>query len=558
MRHALCFASLFALLASPALAEDAALILGSERYERLDRVSRADDLLQARAGLEDLGFAVSALRNGRSGPTAEAVAEFVDTSADADRIVVLLSGHFATDGARTWFLTADANAPGLMNVDAAGVSVDSLLKVLAQTPGQAILVLGPSSLSGPDLDPWLRIGVGDLDIPQGVTVLRGLPRDVADFAEDALVTPGLDLAEELQDLTAIRASGYLPATWTPMPADEVAAQPELTPEPEPATDPAREDSAWRAAAEADTLNAYRAYLAAYPDGRYTAEAEAMIEEILTEPNRDARKAEEALSLTRDQRREIQRDLTILDYDTRGIDGIFGPGTRRAITNWQQQTGYSQTSYMTREQINRLDAQAARRAAELEAEAERQREEELRLDRAYWEETGAKGDEAGYRAYLGRYPDGVYSEIASSRLAQIEEENRAAAEADDREAWDRAVAANTVASYRDYLDIWPNGVFRDEAQARINAMISQQNSAADVEAAEAAERRLGLNPITARLVEARLAQLGLNPGVVDGRFDDDTRRALRRYQRARNLTVTGYLNEATVVRLLADNVRVDSR
>jgi peptidoglycan hydrolase-like protein with peptidoglycan-binding domain len=37
------------------------------------------------------------------------------------------------------------------------------------------------------------------------------------------------------------------------------------------------------------------------------------------------------------------------------------------------------------------------------------------------------------------------------------------------------------------------------------------------------------------------------------FDAETRRAIRRYQNARGLPVSGYLNEGTVVRLLADAV-----
>jgi peptidoglycan hydrolase-like protein with peptidoglycan-binding domain len=41
--------------------------------------------------------------------------------------------------------------------------------------------------------------------------------------------------------------------------------------------------------------------------------------------------------------------------------------------------------------------------------------------------------------------------------------------------------------------------------------------------------------------------------VDGTFDADTRRALRNYQRDRGLPVTGFLNEPTLVRLLADTL-----
>ena len=55
------------------------------------------------------------------------------------------------------------------------------------------------------------------------------------------------------------------------------------------------------------------------------------------------------------------------------------------------------------------------------------------------------------------------------------------------------------------------------------------------------------------IEKRLSNLGLKPGRVDGTFDDDTRRAIRRYQEARGMEVTGYLTQAAVVRLLAEGL-----
>ena len=63
-------------------------------------------------------------------------------------------------------------------------------------------------------------------------------------------------------------------------------------------------------------------------------------------------------------------MTLLDYNTRGIDGIFGRGTRAAISSWQTANSTDVTGFLNTDQITRLDAQAERRAAELEAEAER--------------------------------------------------------------------------------------------------------------------------------------------------------------------------------------------
>lgn len=544
-------------LAGVAQAQDAALILGTERYEQLPRAFRAASVTAAQDDLAALGFAVSALPNGRSAATLAALADFAAAVPDADRLLVVLAGRFATDGRNTWFLTADSTPPQVFGVAPQGVLVQSVLDVLAAAPGQAVLMLGAEVGDDTVYDPYIRAGIGDLDIPQGVTVLRGEPRDVADFLTGELVRPQSDLIAAVTANRRIAASGYVPASLMFAPAAS-AGGPVIVNVTPPVVDTTAEDTLWEGAVALDTVDAYRNYIARFPGGRYTDQAETAISEIIAEPNRNARKAEDALALNRDARRSIQRSLSLLEFDTHGIDGIFGPDTRRAVTNWQQTNGYPQTGYLDAEQINRLDAQASRRAAEVEAEAERQQQAAARLDRAYWDETGAKGGEPGYRAYLERFPDGVFAELASTRLAEIEAQKRAAAQAEDRAAWDRAKAANTLTAYRAYLSAFPEGSFKAEAEAGIAALTSAETQAGADAAAAADESALGLNLITATLIEQRLQQLGLNPGPIDGQFDAATRRALRRYQTARDLPATGYVSQATVVRLLADAVTIRGR
>ncbi len=534
------------VLSGAALAEDAALLLGNDRYQSLGRVSQAGDSLRSGRALEGLGFDVIALRNGDADETRDALVQLLDRSASAERMLVVLTGHFVTDGTRSWFLTADAGRPGIFAMDRTAVSVESILSVLARLPGNAILLLGAEPDENAPLDPWLRQGIGALDVPQGVSVLRGDIRAINDLLGSQLSRPGVDLAGALASSRAITVEGFLPRQFIISPG---AAEPVA---------PSGDEPAWRLALAADTLDAYRAYLRRYPDGYHADEAEQIIAEIIAEPNRADRLAEAALGLTLDQRRDIQNDLTILSYNTRGVDGIFGPGTRRAILNWQQENGYPQTTYLNAEQISRLDAQARLRAMQLEAEAERRRAEAARLDRTYWEETGALGSEAGYRAYLERYPDGLYSEAAADALQLIDADKRRQAQGRDRAAWDDARSADTVASYQAYLRRFPDGVFRPDAESRIAALTQQSREQATMAEAADAEARLNLNPLTMRLVEIRLAQLGLDTGQVDGRFDESTRRAIRRYQRDRELPVTGYLDDLTLVRLLAGAVPFSGR
>ena len=75
---------------------------------------------------------------------------------------------------------------------------------------------------------------------------------------------------------------------------------------------------------------------------------------------------------------------------------------------------------------------------------------------------------------------------------------------------------------------------------------------DVRVAEARaeENRVAGNRFVRILVEQRLEQFGADPGRVDGVFDRDTRRAIRRFQKARDLPVTGYVTTATLARLMA--------
>ena len=77
----------------------------------------------------------------------------------------------------------------------------------------------------------------------------------------------------------------------------------------------------------------------------------------------AARTELGLGLERAQRVQIQRDLTALGYDPKGVDGLFGNGTRTAIRAWQRNTGQAATGYMTAAQVTALRADAQTRGTE---------------------------------------------------------------------------------------------------------------------------------------------------------------------------------------------------
>ncbi|MCB1332352.1 MAG: peptidoglycan-binding protein [Roseivivax sp.] len=531
--------------ATLAQADGAALIVDTDPVTGR-RAETAPMALLAR-GFQDQALDTLVSRAGTPDEMRSALGAFIAAIDDeTDRAAVVLHGRFVNDGSGAYLLPAGGGDPAFAQVATQALPLGPMLAVLAQFPGQAVLVLSESEETETE-GRFLSGGAGALAIPQGVTVLRG-PEDDIDRFLTALAQPGTELIAAARD-AGLTVDGFAPRTLVLLDSPPPVAISPVTPVPGTASD----DALWAQVSARDQEQGYRDYLAAFPSGKHAEQARTALAAIAADPFRDARLAEEAMALNREARQQIQRSLSLLGFDTRGIDGIFGKGTRGAISAWQKQNGFDATGFVDPEQVTRLDAQAERRAAELEQEAAARRAERERLDRAYWEETGAKGDEAGLRAYLKKYPDGLFAEVAQERVAVFDEERAAKAAAQDRQAWDAAVAADTVEGYNAYLAAQPNGAFADQARARIEQLTEAARPDPAIARAEAEEAALNLNVLTRRLAEARLDQLKLKPGEVDGTFDERTRRAIRRFQEARQLPVTGYLDQATVVRLLADGI-----
>jgi peptidoglycan hydrolase-like protein with peptidoglycan-binding domain len=66
--------------------------------------------------------------------------------------------------------------------------------------------------------------------------------------------------------------------------------------------------------------------------------------------------ERLLGLTYEERREVQRLLTQLGYNTWGADGVFGRNTRAALATWQRDEGLRVSGYLTADQLRELRRQ----------------------------------------------------------------------------------------------------------------------------------------------------------------------------------------------------------
>ncbi len=531
------------LLATPAIAEDRAILIGNETYSSVSGLSGAYATTDAEAALTAAGFRVITGADQTTAALRGLLSDLIAQPLEDGRLVIVLSGHFATGAGQTWFLGTETDAADIATVGAQGIDLQSVLSIAARVPGGAIVLLGTEDRRLP-LGPGLTPGIGTLTAPQGVTLVNGDAYDIGTFAADGLTQRGISLATLLAD-TDFQATGFL-APLIPFRDGEGVTPPRPV-------GPDGDDTLWQATEVIGTLEGYRAYLRRYPEGRHGAEARAAIAQIQAEPQLEARLAEDALALTRAGRLAIQEGLSITGFDPKGIDGVFGAGSRTAITDWQRRYGHAATGYLTREQIVQLSAQADRARAELAAEEAARSATLAAEDRAYWDQTGKAGDEAGLRAYLRRYPEGAFADLATQRIKVIDDARAAETAATDRAAWDTARGGNTVASYNQYLTDFPDGSFADQARARIAALDGTVAPLPGSEAAQSAEIALQLSPIARTLIEGRLSSLGLNPGPVDGSFDAAARSAIGAFQQSRDLPVTGFLDNKSMVALMAGGV-----
>ncbi|WP_162497360.1 peptidoglycan-binding domain-containing protein [Roseovarius dicentrarchi] len=459
-----------------------------------------------------------------------------------ERLLIVVYGPFASNARDNWALSNDAVSASNITIGATGISVNALSD-MADRSGRGVVMLAPGRLPT-SLGSGLVPGLGDITSVGNVTYLTGSTEALAAVVTDGLLEAGRSYAALAAALpSGVRMTGYVPADTGFM--GEAAAE---------GGEQMRQAGYWQAIRDVDTIEAYRLYLRAYPGAANRAVAQERITFLQGAPERMARAAEDALNLSDAARRGIQRDLKTLDLYKFGIDGRFGKGSRSAIAAWQRGQGFDETGYLSGNQLIALRSDAKERGAQIARQEAEAKEKQEREDRAYWQQSGKDGTEAGLRAYLGRYPAGAFAAEARASLAAIEdarkEEDTDEAEKAERRAWQAAKAGDTPGDYIDYLNTYPKGRYAARARQQLDAFQGEPDGADAIARAQSEEGEITGSGISRFLIEKRLEQAGAQPGPVDGRFDAQTREAIRWYQDSRALPVTGYLSRATMLRLMA--------
>lgn len=570
----LALAACFLALAGAAGAEDRAVVIANRDHDHLPDLAdvRAEAAVSA---LRRQGYRVTEGRDLTAEAIRAALRGLLASDPDPGARIVVLMGRFARSEGESWFLGREAGRESPSTVGAAGVPLSAVAELMDGGRGPAVLLLGTDGQAFGTAE-GLRPSLGPFAAPAGVTAIMGYTDGIGRAAA-VLARPGATLAQALAQGDSLR---LLPGAGESRPVVVPApAQP-------------GEAEAWARAVVAETAAGWREYLGKYPQGPHAAEARLRLEaaprrlEDVVEPGPEEMAAwtrakrtnsaegyagflrewpqslfagaargrmaelqapaaptgspaaaEAALNLDRAQRARVQRQLRLLAHDTDGIDGSFGPLTREAIARFQRNAGAAPTGYLTGAQVDLLAQQADERARRLEAEARAGQA----ADRAFWDRNRGRR-EAGARDYLASRPQGLFAEEARAALA-----GPARPGAGEEAAWARAQSLGTAEGWREFLDKYPRSPRAAQARAAVEA--GQDQLARD----RAAEAGLDLAAPVRQAVQMRLTALGLEAGPPDGNFGPKTRAALRRYQAARNLRPSGYLNQATMVRLLADTL-----
>ena len=520
----------WAAMAGGVSAADLALIISNGDYENLrdeGRISRKHDGLVAAFKAE--GFEVIEGTD-LTRLEMQALAKRADSISEAvDNFVIVLSGNIVNDGKQTWVLPVDTSGDSMLEAAFGAPTLSTFLAMAAAKPGHASVFVGVSDVD-PNRNSGLKSGVADASIPQGVLLVSGQADDIEELLTDDLLGSNRPMSVLLANSSGMDVAGYVSP-------DNGLSGPSATPEtsaPGNWVDFVAEQTLWAVADKSNNPDDLEEYLRRFPNGIFAPAARARLDAIApvtVAPTPEEMEA--ALHLSRDERRAIQTNLTLLGYDTRGVDGILGRGSRAAIAAWQDRQRFEATGYLTAVQIARLREQADAERAVQEA-----------ADRRFWNATGVSGRKSDLELYLDRYPVGVHADEARELLAVYEAEEQTQR---DSAAWSAAVAGSTANSYRAYLAEFPDGIYASVAKQRIEAL--DPDGATDINAAKAGEDRLNLNVATRLLIENRLKSAGFNPGRLDGVFDDSTRKAIKKYQKDRGLNQTGYIDAATVRALL---------
>jgi hypothetical protein len=411
MRHLTVVLSLICMLFTAQAAKadrKVAFVVGNGAYKNVAQLPNPPvDAKAMAAVLRNVGFDVVEGTNLTRDKMTEKLLDFGKKAQGADVAVFFYAGHGIAISGTNYLLPIDADIKSEMDVKlGAAINIDLtldqtmndakvklvFLDACRDNPFAAKIKSSASATRSVSVQTGLaemKSGEGTLiafATGPGQTALDGQEGTNSPFTRALIAhitTPGVEIQ---QAMTEVRAQvneetnkGQLPWGHTNL-IGAVYLNPAAAPAPgaAPASSaPAVASNSgtdvelefWRSVKESNKPEELNAYLSSYPNGQFKSLALARIASLENGPSTTTRNlttgidpatftdeasqtTEDQIGLEKGQRRDVQRRLTGLGFDTK-VTGKFDDQTRAVITRWQAARGYPKTGYLNKLQHKAL-------------------------------------------------------------------------------------------------------------------------------------------------------------------------------------------------------------
>ena len=399
-----------------------AFVVGNGAYKNVPALPNpAVDAKSMARMLRNVGFEVVEGSNLSRDKMTEKLLDFGKKAEGADVALFFYAGHGIAVNGTNYLLPVDADLKSEMDVKlGAAINVDTTLE---QTMGDAKVKLvfldacrdNPfaNKIRSAKATRSVNVQTGLAEMKSGEGTLLAFATGPGQTALDGeagtnspftralmanIATPGVEIQ---QAMTKVRAQvneetskGQLPWGHTnligsvylngaPAPGAVAAATPAA--EASKASDVELEF--WRSIKDSNKPEELNAYLTNYPNGQFRSLALSRIASLESGPKPDATRnlstgidpatfkeeanqaTEDQIGLDKGQRRDVQRRLTGLGFDTK-VTGQFDQGTRSVITRWQAARGYPKSGYLNRLQHKALLSEIVAAAPTASSDEER--------------------------------------------------------------------------------------------------------------------------------------------------------------------------------------------
>jgi hypothetical protein len=411
MRLLILALSIMGILASSNVAKAdrrVAFVVGNGAYKNAQPLPNPPIDAKAMAGvLRNVGFEVVEGTNLTRDKMTERLLEFGKKAQGADVAVFFYAGHGIAINGTNYLLPVDADIKSEMDVKlGSAINIDVTLDQTMSDAKVKLVFLdacrdNPFAARLRSLNTARSVnvqsGLAEMKSGEGTliafatgpgqTALDGQEGTNSPFTRALMANiakPGVEIQEAM---TRVRAQvneetnkGQLPWGHTnligsvylnPVASANPGRPPEApnTPAVTSSSAPEVELEFWRSIKDSNKPEELNAYLTSYPNGQFKSLALARIASLQDGPSTATRNlttgldpatftdeatqvTEDQISLDKGQRRDVQRRLTGLGFDTR-VTGKFDEQTRAVITRWQAARGYPSTGFLNKLQHKAL-------------------------------------------------------------------------------------------------------------------------------------------------------------------------------------------------------------